>query len=112
MGMDAELMAIGSYDTSVAECLEYPPSWYERVDLGAVVFSSLFHCPTSDASRKLAACFGIDNPCDLGKALVDVAQVRRADLIELADEIGSSEDVTRLDRLAAAGFTFYYRPNA
>lgn len=110
--MDAELMAMGGYDAGVADCLEYPASWYDGVARGAVVFSSLFACPTSGASRRLAGCLGMDDPCDLGRAAVELARADREALAELADEIGCAEDLARLARLEAAGFAFYYRPNA
>ena len=110
MEMDAEVMAMGPFSGSIADCLEYRTEYYADVPAGTTVFSQLFCCVTSDQSRELAECFGVD-PWDLSRHEVTLVQADFARLRDLAGDFeGGVEEVEQFRRLSEAGFRFWYRP--
>jgi hypothetical protein len=107
MGADAQVIGIGKYATSIASALEYGPDRYSDVEEGAVVVTNVFLVNTSTASRALAGAFGV-GLLEFGKHHLDAQSAKLNDLLSLFDE----EAVSSFLRLRAAGFSFYFIPNA
>jgi hypothetical protein len=107
MGLDAQVIAIGPYSETVASSLEYGAAFYASVAPKTTVVTNVFVAGTSDASDKLAGAFGV-GAMELGKHQLDPNHANTAALSELFGE----QDVQKFLRLAEAGFTFFYLPNA
>ena len=107
MGLDAQVIAIGPYSGEIATSLEYGVHFYKDVAPGAIVVTNVFVAGTSDASHKLAEAFGV-GAMELGKHRLDPSCANIAALSEVFGE----QDAQQFQRLARAGFTFFYLPNA
>lgn len=107
MGLDAQVIAIGPFSEAVLPALEYGPAFYAGVAPGQVVVTNLFLACTSEASRELAASFGV-KAMELGKHHLNP---EAANLKKLESLFGA-EDVGQFVLLKERGFSFYYLPNA
>lgn len=104
--MTAEVIAIGPFSDSIADCLSYDRGLYSGTRPGAVVLTRLFQCNSTDYSLTLAECFGID-PWDFNQHVLTASPVN-PDLLTAAF---GPEELSRFDRLRDAGFAFYFAPN-
>ncbi|HLO95460.1 MAG TPA: hypothetical protein VK195_14205 [Burkholderiaceae bacterium] len=107
MGLDAQVIAIGPYSGEIATSLEYGEQFYADVAPGSTVVTNVFIAGTSDASHKLAEAFGV-GALELGKHQLDPS---RANIAALSEVFGE-QNAQQFQRLARAGFTFFYLPNA
>ena len=107
MGLDAQVIAIGPYSSEIATSLEYGERFYSEVVPGTTVVTNVFIAGTSDASHKLASAFAV-GAMELGKHKLEPAQANIAQL----EEVFGEENTRQFSRLAQAGFTFFYLPNA
>lgn len=107
MGMSAQVIAIGPFAAEIAACLEYGEHAYADVQPGTIVISNVFGEFTTTGSRALAAAFGV-GALEMGRHVLDPAAANIAQLTEQCGE----EEVDNFQRLARAGFRFYYLPNA
>lgn len=107
MGLYAQVIAIGPYSGEIATSLEYGEHFYKDVAPGSTVATKVFIAGTSDASHKLAEDFGV-GAMELGKPQLDPS---RANIAALSEFFGE-QDAQKFQRLAEAGFTFFYLPNA
>ena len=107
MGLDAQVIAIGPYSEKIASSLEYRAAFYASVAPETSVVTNVFVAGSSDASHKLAGAFGV-GAMELGKHRLNPSRANIAVLSELFGE----EGVQKFQRLAEAGFTFFYLPNA
>jgi len=111
MGMDAELLAVGSFSREVVDALDYPSSFYDDTPVGAIIISTVAGCCTTDGSRGLADALGIgpwsfEQHCEID---VDPARV---DLELFAGSVeGGSETAADFLKLLLNGFKFYFLPN-
>lgn len=106
MGMDAEIIAIGEFSEAVIHMLEYSAECYEDTKEGALVVVSLFACPTTEQSNRLAEAFNID-PWDFNQH-----ELKGLDSIdEQALKSFNEFDLGRFRQLKKAGFVFFYIPN-
>jgi hypothetical protein len=106
MGMNAEVLAIGPFQSAIVPHLEYGADLYSKTREGAPVIRFLFECEHSPQSRELAACFGVEpwdfNQHHLNPSTADVQRLTAA---------FDAADVEVFVALRAAGFDFYYVPN-
>jgi hypothetical protein len=107
MGLDAQVIAIGPFSSSVLPALEYSPQYYVGVSPGTVVVSNVFVACTSSASHQLAAAFGV-GAMELGRHELSPERANH----ELLVEVFGERDVEQFQLLARSGFRFYYLPNA
>jgi hypothetical protein len=107
MGLDAQVIGIGSFSQKLVAALEYPKDFYNGVSEGAIVVTYVFEALTSEQSHKLAESFGV-KAMDLGN---HVLKSDSADLASLEKEFGR-EAVQKFQMLREAKFKFYYLPNA
>lgn len=106
MGLDAQVIAIGPFSSTVTAALGYPPDYYANVNEGTTVITSVFVALTSEQSHKLARAFGV-SAMDLGNHHLAAAKANLAALVELFDE----ESVKQFELLSEHGFNFYYLPH-
>lgn len=106
MGLDAQVIAIGTFSRSIVSALEYPPEFYSNVNEGDIIVVNVFIAPTSDISHRLAQAFSV-GAFDLGQHHL---KPEVADLELLADLFGA-EDTEQFVALRQAQFHFYYLPN-
>ena len=107
MGMNAEVIAIGTFQRSIVPYLQYPKEYYVNTRDGVRIAETVFFVESgSSESRQLAAGFGVD-PWDFNQHELDPA---RAD-IELLREMFGDEMVRSFEGLRDAGFSFFFLPN-
>ena len=107
MGMNAEIVGIGTFRRAIVPYLQYPEAFYANTREGVHIIDTIFYVETgSTESRRLASCFGID-PWDFNQHEFDGT---KADLTSLR-ELFSDEEVRRFVGLREAGFKFFFLPN-
>jgi len=107
MGMNAEVIGIGTFRRSIAPFLGYPEESYANTREGVTIAEMVFFIETgSFESRKLAACFHID-PWDFNQHELDASIADLAGLRELFGE----KMVCSFVALRDAGFRFFFLPN-
>jgi hypothetical protein len=107
MGLDAQVIAIGTFSAEIASALEYDVSFYSNVERGTTIVSNVFIASTSDASHELAAAFGV-SAMDFGSHKLNSECANIAKLIE----VFGKNNVEQFQCLARNGFSFFYLPNA
>jgi hypothetical protein len=107
MGLDAQVIGIGSFSQKLVSSLKYPKNFYDGVPEDSTVVTHVFEALTSEQSYKLAECFGV-KAMDLGN---HVLKSDLADLVSLEKEFGL-EAVQKFQTLRQVNFKFYYLPNA
>lgn len=124
MGMEADLIAVGPYNSGVAGRLAYPAEDYKRVKPGVKVWTRIACCDTSSQSRNLAKLFDVDiadfNTHHISgartKALRKKFESMSWEVTErLGEEIGRDDLHSILSDftvLAKAGFEFFFLPNS
>lgn len=62
MGMDAIVFGCGPFKQELLKknLLPYPDDWYKDIPEGQIICGILCTMPTSDSSRMLARCLGVD----------------------------------------------------
>ena len=117
MSTNAFLLAIGPYSTAIADCLEYQASLYVEAQTppGSTVFGHLFPCQDAGQSEELARVLGVGmwafTEHEITAAQVSPRTQTAEELEDFELEIGLEGELDRLQRLLAAGFRVYYRPN-
>lgn len=116
MGMDAEVIAIGPFSQSLAECgaLGYPEKYYVNCKSGeTVIVSGVLQMRTNQGSAALAEALGTEawtlNKHVINTKKIDWVKVEMVMRDQAAHE--ASGDLFHMQQLADAGFTFYYLPN-
>ncbi|MBK8285103.1 MAG: hypothetical protein IPK97_09575 [Ahniella sp.] len=107
MGADAQVIGIGKYTASIASALEYGPDGCSDIEEGAVVVTNVFLACTTTASRALAQAFGVDL-LEFGRHHLDPQSAKLGELSSLFNEA----EISSFLNLRAAGFSFYFIPNA
>ena len=114
MSEQADLLAIGPFDPSIADCLDYKTDAYENVPKKTLVVCTVFHMTSNEGSRLLAKALGTkvwdfaSHHIAAGDVVWDQLQDALKRGSEEADVWGAME---RFKRLIEAGFEFYDRPN-
>lgn len=107
MGLQAQIVAVGSFSQKVVPYLNYPPEYYKHTHDGVGLAEIVFWIETgSTDSRELAECFGVD-PWDFNQHELNA---ETADLERLTKLVGDKE-VASFIGLRAAGFRFFFVPN-
>jgi len=107
MGLDAQVIALGPFSTSVLPALEYGPDYYKDVEHGQTIITNVFIAGTSHDSHELASAFGV-GAMELGKHQLNP-------IISSTDELSKifgEHNVAQFQLLVQHGFTFYFLPNA
>lgn len=108
MGLDAQVIAIGSFSEDVVNALEYGTERYAGVEPGQIVITNVFVAPgLSSVSYELARAFGVE-AMELGKHQLDP---HAADVRWLESVFGE-QDTAKFVLLRQHKFNFYYLPNA
>ena len=103
--IEASVFAIGPFDASIADCLDYPGEYYQSVPDGATVVAWVLDAYTPSRRKLLAGALGID-VWDFNSHALDAGRFDFAALKELYSE----EEVDDIRRLVAAGFELYFYP--
>lgn len=107
MGLDAQVIAIGSFSKGVISALEYEAERYVGVEPGQTVITNVFVVPRpSSISHELARAFGVE-AMELGKHHLNP---QTADVRWLESVFGE-QDTANFMLLREHKFNFYYLPN-
>jgi hypothetical protein len=109
MGMNAELLAIGSFQENISDSLDYDKKYYEGLIYGDKVITTVFKCNTTHQSEGLAEILGF-NPWDFKEHFVKSYLIRKAKMEDLFLYFSEGE-IAKFERLIAHGFYFIFRPN-
>jgi hypothetical protein len=116
--MCAEIMAIGPFSEAVLDCLYYQNDRYNGTDDGAVVYSRLLRCASSEMSCDLARALGFE-PWDFNHHWIEQLSLEqlagvKAFLREHEASLGETfaRDIfVEVKTLRSHGFHFLYLPN-
>lgn len=116
MGMSASVLAIGSFSSDIADCLEYWAGSYRTTRPGTIVVRELFGIDEgSPSSREFAACLGISDPWDFNQNPFDPHRIDVERLKALFETLSGGDDylkdLGRLLKLREHGFLMIFRPN-
>ncbi len=116
MPMCASVTAIGRFSPEIADCLDYPASFYSKTKIGSIVATDVFQIfGGSHASREFAALLGISDPWDFNQHAFDPRQIDADGLRGLFRTFELPEDhindLDRMLRLREHGFQMIFRPN-
>lgn len=109
MGLDAQLIAVGPFSRSLISVLEYSADAYADIAEGTTIICTVFLALTSAGSHSLARCLNV-GAMELGRHALGTAS--NADVAALQKEAEFAEQTPSFLALRAAGFQFYYLPNA
>ncbi len=113
MGMYAEILAIGKFNSDLAEHLEYSDYYYKNTRDGAPIIEHLFGIVEgSSLSREFANLLGVSDPWDFNQHKLDTQKFDKAGLklfVEIYDDY--DYDLDKLNVLIDAEFEFYFLPN-
>ena len=103
--IETAVFAIGPFDASIADCLEYEAKHYRSVPDGTAVVAWVLDAYSPSTRKLLAEALGID-VWDFNAHALDPERFDLAALVELYSE----EEVDDLKRLVAAGFQLFFYP--
>jgi hypothetical protein len=106
MGMDAVVIAIGTFSRDLVKHMDYAEEFYAKTRDGANVVRTVFSAITTKASCELAEAFGVE-PWDFNQHHLDPMSANLEKLRIVSDD----EQVESFLALRDAGFQFYYMPN-
>jgi hypothetical protein len=118
MGMRARIFCIGNFTKDIAKYLEYPEEFYQDVNEGTLVYSTLCRCNTQAASVELARVLGIV-PWNFNEHFITPAKINPTkwesstlpkDIVNGGNDIPGENAVFILRKLLAHGFTCIYMP--
>lgn len=113
MGMFAEILAIGKFNQSIVNYLEYPEDFYKDTKDDVAVLVGLFGIREgSSLSREFAALLGLTDPWDFNQHKLDPKHFDKNGLNQWVNIYGDyKEDLKALFALADEEFEFYFLPN-
>ena len=114
MGMDADIICVGPFSRKVLDCLNYDKENYENVEEGTPVSATICGCNTTDQSRELGRCVGVEDPYDFSTHHITEDKVNWTALSLMQFEVDYAEKCSqwrRLEILIQNGFTCIYQPN-
>lgn len=112
MGMNAEILVLGEFSEDVKNCLDYPSDYYDNIEEGSSVVTTVCHMCTSSSSEILAQCFGID-PWDFSQHVFTPKEIDFESLTEVLLSVGDNPDevIRDIKMFIKKKFLFIYRPN-
>lgn len=115
MSMQAYVIGFGPFNSGLVEYMDFPTDWYDDVAMGDEVIVQLFHCGTTEQSKRLAEVLGVE-PFRLGNhAIPHNSQINWAELHKMVEDSGvewTHSDVEGFEQLLGAGFKCFYYPGA
>lgn len=115
MGMNSTMYAIGKFHKEVIGCMPYPADHYKGVKKGSQVIAWVCSMRTTDSSKMMAECFGID-PWNFNQHIFkpNIDNIDFEDLKLILDTAGDTQDIgveKTVKLLIKYDFMFIYFPN-
>lgn len=109
MGMDAIVFGVGSFYKEIIDLMPYPDRWYEDVAEGEQVCGTVAYAQTTDESKLLAWCVGVD--IDSMNWTISPHRIS-AKLAKTEGNDRMVEQVRDLKTLTNYGWKLYFDPQA
>jgi len=110
MGMNAQLFAIGRYNSDLKRDLDYPSHYYNDLKEDVIIMTEFVRCNTSDQSYQLSNALGID-PWDFNKHFIPNKKAKEISIEALDLNFTGGSLCEKFDTFVKYGFSFIYIPN-
>lgn len=115
MGMTAELIAIGPFSVDIVENLNYPRIYYNEVEVGKTICTSVCSMCTSSGSEMLAQALDID-AWNFGQHAIPADEIHVDKFANRMEDCNDAEfdydrALSTIVVLKEKKFLFIYRPN-